>query len=71
MPGMRQSSEQGVCVGSPGEVRQEPVGHPTGWVSVTVSREIKARISAEGGCAQSIAGRRLAMSFHLSSGYQV
>ena len=54
---MRQSSEQGVCVGSPGEVRQEPVGRPTGWVSVTIFREIKARISAEGGSAQSIAGR--------------
>ena len=46
-----------MCVGSPGEVRQEPVGRPTGWVSVTVSREIKARNSAEGGSAQSTAGR--------------
>ena len=46
-----------MCVGSPGEVRQEPVGCPTGWVSVTVSREIKARISAEGGSAQPMAGR--------------
>ena len=36
---------------------QEPVGHPTGLVSVTVSREMKARISAEGGFAQSTAGR--------------
>ena len=54
---MRRSSKQGVCVGSPGEVRQEPVGRPTGWVSVTVSQGIKARISAEGGSAQSIAGR--------------
>ena len=60
-PSKRQSSEQGVCVGSPGEVRQElaswPVERPTGWVSVTVSREIKAGISAEGGSAQLIAGR--------------
>lgn len=53
---MRKSSEQGVCVGSPGEVRQEPVGRPTGWVSVTVSQGIKARISANGGSAQPIAG---------------
>ena len=48
-------------MGSPGEVRQElaswPVERPTGWVSVTVSREIKAGISAEGGSAQLIAGR--------------
>ena len=46
-----------MCVGSPGEVRQEPVGRPTGWVSVTVSREIKARISANGGSAQPIVVR--------------